>query len=82
MLQLIPKSTEEHERPLYAKNSEKNYIQAINFLSSVLEMFSGFDTPMQGQEKANIKNWDYINVKKPLHSKGDIQQNKSSTFQM
>lgn len=32
-------------------------------MSSVLEMFSGFDSPMQGQEKANIKKWDYINLK-------------------
>lgn len=30
---------------------------------SVLEMFSGFDTPMHGREKANIKKWDYISVK-------------------
>ena len=51
------------EADLYAKNSEKNYIQAVYFLSSVLEMFSGFGTPMQGQEKANIKKWDYINLK-------------------
>ena len=38
-------------------------------------------SPQARETKAKINKWDYIKLKKLLHSKGNHQQNKKTTYQ-
>ena len=39
-------------------------------------------SPQARETKAKINKWDYIKLKKLLHSKGNHQQNKKTTYQI